>query len=57
MTRSRTRRRRSDEIDELFGEEIGGLVEGLTKIRKLDLVSKRAKQAENLRKLLLAISE
>lgn len=46
-----------DEIDELFGEEIGGLVEGLTKIRKLDLVSKRAKQAENLRKLLLAISD
>jgi hypothetical protein len=33
------------------------LVEGLTKIKKLDLVSKKAKQAENLRKLLLAISE
>ncbi|MDA4846887.1 RelA/SpoT family protein [Hoeflea poritis] len=46
-----------DEIDELFGEEIGGLVEGLTKLKKLDLVSKRAKQAENLRKLLLAISD
>ncbi len=46
-----------DEIDELFGEEIGELVEGLTKLKKLDLVSKRAKQAENLRKLLLAISD
>ena len=46
-----------DEIDELFGEEIGGLVEGLTKLKKLDLVSKRAKQAENLRKLLLAVSD
>ncbi len=46
-----------DEIDELFGEEIGRLVEGLTKIKKLDLVSKKAKQAENLRKLLLAISD
>ena len=46
-----------DEIDELFGEDIGALVEGLTKIKKLDLVSKRAKQAENLRKLLLAISD
>lgn len=45
------------EIDELFGEEIGRLVEGLTKIKKLDLVSKRAKQAENLRKLLLAVSD
>ena len=45
------------EIDELFGEDIGTLVEGLTKIKKLDLVSKKAKQAENLRKLLLAISD
>ena len=45
------------EIDTMFGEDIGRLVEGLTKIRKLDLVSKKAAQAENLRKLLLAISE
>src|SRR6476620_11152311 len=44
------------EIDELFGEDIGKLVEGLTKISKLDLVSKKAAQGENLRKLLLAIS-
>ncbi|MFN0263409.1 RelA/SpoT family protein [Tepidamorphus sp. 3E244] len=46
-----------DEIDRLFGGEIGALVDGLTKIKKLDLVSKRAAQAENFRKLLLAISE
>jgi GTP diphosphokinase / guanosine-3',5'-bis(diphosphate) 3'-diphosphatase len=45
------------EIDELFGEDIGRLVEGLTKLKRLDLVSKKAKQAENLRKLLLAISD
>ncbi|WP_068315922.1 RelA/SpoT family protein [Polycladidibacter hongkongensis] len=45
------------EIDQLFGEEIGKLVEGLTKISRLDLVSRRAKQAENFRKLLLAISD
>ncbi len=44
------------EIDQMFGEDIGRLVEGLTKIGKLDLVSKKAEQAENLRKLLLAIS-
>jgi guanosine-3',5'-bis(diphosphate) 3'-pyrophosphohydrolase len=44
------------EIDAMFGEDIGRLVEGLTKIGKLDFVSKRAAQAENLRKLLLAIS-
>ena len=44
------------EIDELFGEKIGLLVEGLTKLKRLDLVSQKAKQAENLRRLLLAIS-
>ncbi|WP_294532534.1 bifunctional (p)ppGpp synthetase/guanosine-3',5'-bis(diphosphate) 3'-pyrophosphohydrolase [uncultured Rhodoblastus sp.] len=45
------------EIDSLFGAEIGSLVDGLTKLKKLDLVSKRAAQAENFRKLLLAIAE
>jgi RelA/SpoT family (p)ppGpp synthetase len=45
------------EIDRLFGAEIGRLVEGLTKLMRLDLVSKEAKQAENLRKLLLAIAD
>ncbi|MCJ8519106.1 guanosine-3',5'-bis(diphosphate) 3'-pyrophosphohydrolase [Pseudorhizobium tarimense] len=45
------------EIDDLFGEDIGRLVEGLTKLKRLDLVTKKAKQAENLRKLLLAISD
>src|SRR5579883_3448626 len=43
------------EIDRLFGHDIGVLVEGLTKLKRLDLVSKEAKPAENLRKLLLAI--
>src|SRR5215216_2299488 len=44
------------EIDRLFGADIGALVDGLTKLKKLDLVSKQAAQAENLRKLLLAIA-
>ena len=44
------------EIDALFGREIGTLVDGLTKIKKLDLVTRKAEQAENFRKLLLAIS-
>jgi GTP diphosphokinase / guanosine-3',5'-bis(diphosphate) 3'-diphosphatase len=44
------------EIDRVFGSDIGRLVDGLTKLMKLDLVSKEAKQAENLRKLLLAIA-
>ena len=45
------------EIDKLFGHDIGALVDGLTKLKKLDLVTKEAKQAENLRKLLLAIAD
>ncbi len=44
------------EIDQLFGPDIGALVEGLTKLKKLELVTREAKQAENLRKLLLAIA-
>ena len=44
------------EIDQLFGREIGTLVDGLTKIKRLDLVSIKAEQAENFRKLLVAIS-
>jgi len=45
------------EIDAIFGHEIGALVEGLTKLKRLELVSREAKQAENLRKLLLAIAD
>lgn len=45
------------EIDQIFGREIGALVEGLTKLKRLELVSREAKQAENLRKLLLAIAD
>jgi guanosine-3',5'-bis(diphosphate) 3'-pyrophosphohydrolase len=46
-----------DEIDRLFGAEIGKLVEGLTKLKKLDFITSEAKQGENLRKLFLAISD
>src|ERR1700738_1361162 len=42
------------EIDQIFGHEIGSLVEGLTKLKRLELVSREAKQAENLGQLLLA---
>ncbi|WP_404404457.1 RelA/SpoT family protein [Pelagibacterium halotolerans] len=45
------------EIDDMFGTEIGQIVDGLTKIDRLNLVSREEAQAENLRKLLLAISE
>src|SRR5215211_3354123 len=45
-----------EEINRSFGPQIGALVDGLTKIARLDLVSKRAAQGENFRKLLLAIA-
>ena len=44
------------EIDAKFGTEIGELVESLTKLEKLDFVSKKTEQAENFRRLLLAVA-
>lgn len=44
------------EIDAKFGDEIGELVESLTKLKKLDFVSKKTEQAENFRRLLLAVA-
>jgi len=44
------------EIDQKFGSEIGELVESLTKLEKLDFVSKKTEQAENFRRLLLAVA-
>jgi len=44
------------EIERIFGSNIASLVDGLTKIEKLNLVSKKVEQAENFRKLLIAIS-
>lgn len=46
-----------DDIKEMFGEEVAKLVEGVTKLSKIQLQSDQAKQAENFRKLLLAMSE
>ncbi len=46
-----------DEIDQLFGPSIAKLVDGVTKLQRLELVSREAQQAENLRKLLLAVAE
>ena len=44
----------SDELRRLFGEEVAFLVEGLTKIAKIEFTSARERQAENFRKMLLA---
>jgi GTP pyrophosphokinase len=45
-----------EEIDRLFGPEIAALVDGVTKLSKIELQSDRTKQAENFRKFLLAMS-
>jgi len=46
-----------DDIEKLFGREIARLVDGVTKLNRIELQSDHAKQAENLRKLVLAMSE
>ena len=45
------------EIDRLFGEEIGELVEGVTKLSRLETTADHKRQAENLRKFILAVSK
>jgi GTP diphosphokinase / guanosine-3',5'-bis(diphosphate) 3'-diphosphatase len=44
------------DIETRFGHEIAGLVDGVTKLTRLELQSDRTKQAENFRKLVLAMS-
>jgi guanosine-3',5'-bis(diphosphate) 3'-pyrophosphohydrolase len=46
-----------DEIEELFGEEIRTLVDGVTKLNRLEIKSESSKQAENFRKLVIAMSK
>src|ERR1700761_249096 len=45
-----------EDIREKFGEEIANLVDGVTKLSQLEVFSERTKQAENFRKLMLAIT-
>ena len=45
------------EIERRFGSEVARLVDGVTKLTRIELQSERTKQAENLRKLVLAMSE
>ncbi len=46
-----------DEIEGLFGKDVARLVDGVTKLSSIELQSARTEQAENLRKLVLAMSE
>lgn len=47
----------NEDIEKLFGPDIGRLVDGVTKLSRLELQSDQTKQAENFRKLVLAMSE
>lgn len=46
-----------DEIEELFGEEVADIVDGVTKISLIPFQSKEEAQAENIRKMILAMAE
>src|ERR1700733_5580990 len=46
-----------DDIERLFGKDIARLVDGVTKLSRIELQSDQTKQAENFRKLVLAMSE
>lgn len=46
-----------EEIAELFGKQVGELVDGLTKLDKIEFQSATQAQAENFRKMLLAMSQ
>ncbi len=46
-----------EELTEMFGEEVANLVNGVTKIGKIHFKTKEESQAENFRKMLLAMSD
>ena len=46
-----------DEIDRIFGDKVAFIVEGLTKIARIQFSSAREHQAENFRKMLVAMSK
>ncbi|MFR2265691.1 bifunctional (p)ppGpp synthetase/guanosine-3',5'-bis(diphosphate) 3'-pyrophosphohydrolase [uncultured Clostridium sp.] len=46
-----------DDIKKIFGEEVANLVSGVTKITKMEYKSKEEQQADNFRKMLLAMAD
>lgn len=46
-----------EEIRKLFGQDVAILVDGVTKLGKIPLFTKEEQQAENVRKILLAMSQ
>ncbi len=46
-----------EDVKDLFGDEVAKLVDGVTKLTRIQWQSDKSKQAENFRKLVLAMSE
>src|SRR5436853_299674 len=46
-----------EDVRRLFGEEVARLVDGVTKLARIQLQNTETKQAENLRKFVLAMSD
>src|SRR5689334_19875954 len=46
-----------DEIKNLFGPEVAGLVDGVTKLSQVNFTSQEQKQAENFRKMIVAMAK
>ena len=46
-----------EEVEKLFGPEVARLVDGVTKLSKIEAMTDQERAAENLRKFLLAMSE
>jgi GTP pyrophosphokinase len=46
-----------EDIEKMFGVEVRNLVNGVTKLTRIELQSDKSKQAENFRKLVLAMSD
>ena len=45
------------EVEKLFGQEVGALVDGVTKINRISFTSRQQAEAENFRKMLIAMAK